>query len=270
LNPLRPDVGADSDGDGLLDSAEMLTHQTEPYLADTDYDGWSDGFEIAQGLNPLNASDNSKTADTDGDRYPNLIEVLYGTGPANATSKPPIPVYADGQQESFEPTFDAVPWDLSGGGSSWVITNAAAIDGSYSLRSTSAGTTSVRITVNTRAGTNMHFRFRADDLVNRSVQVRFSGGIVTPSISGSVWKYGSALGLQAGANQIEIVYTGRAAGKPAVGCDCMYIDAIQFFHYPDYDQDGMSNAWETENGLNDNNAADALLDTDGDGLTGMA
>jgi len=39
---------------------------------------------------------------------------------------------------------------------------------------------------------------------------------------------------------------------------------------PDNDQDGISDAWEAENGLNDNNTADAALDTDNDGLTGLA
>ena len=36
---------------------------------------------------------------------------------------------------------------------------------------------------------------------------------------------------------------------------------------PDTDGDGMSDAWETENGFNPTNAADGALDSDGDGLT---
>jgi hypothetical protein len=36
---------------------------------------------------------------------------------------------------------------------------------------------------------------------------------------------------------------------------------------PDTDQDGLPDDWETNNGLNPDNAGDALLDPDGDGLT---
>jgi len=39
--------------------------------------------------------------------------------------------------------------------------------------------------------------------------------------------------------------------------------------YKDTDHDGISDAWETAKGLNPNNAADALLDSDGDGYTNL-
>ncbi len=43
----------DSDGDGLLDGAEVYTYGTNPLNRDSDGDGLSDGFEIATGTNPL-------------------------------------------------------------------------------------------------------------------------------------------------------------------------------------------------------------------------
>ena len=47
---------ADSDGDGLKDGAEVLTHKTNPLKADSDGDGVNDGTEITNGTNPLNPS----------------------------------------------------------------------------------------------------------------------------------------------------------------------------------------------------------------------
>jgi len=44
---------SDTDGDGLLDGAEVDTHRTSPVNADTDNDGLTDGAEIAAGTNPL-------------------------------------------------------------------------------------------------------------------------------------------------------------------------------------------------------------------------
>jgi ELWxxDGT repeat protein len=43
----------DSDGDGLLDGAEVHAHGTNPLLADTDGDGYDDAIEIAGGSDPL-------------------------------------------------------------------------------------------------------------------------------------------------------------------------------------------------------------------------
>lgn len=47
-NPNNPDT----DGDGLMDGAEVNTHGTNPLLADTDGDGLTDGQEISYGTNP--------------------------------------------------------------------------------------------------------------------------------------------------------------------------------------------------------------------------
>jgi hypothetical protein len=52
-NPIQPD----SDRDGLTDGAEIHTYHTNPLLQDSDQGGVSDGEEVAQGTNPLNASD---------------------------------------------------------------------------------------------------------------------------------------------------------------------------------------------------------------------
>jgi len=46
----------DSDGDGLSDSYEHYVSKTEPQNPDSDYDGNSDGQEVANGTNPLDAT----------------------------------------------------------------------------------------------------------------------------------------------------------------------------------------------------------------------
>ena len=44
------------DGNGLTNEEEILTHHTNPNLADTDGDGYSDGIEVQNGSDPLNKS----------------------------------------------------------------------------------------------------------------------------------------------------------------------------------------------------------------------
>jgi hypothetical protein len=47
-------VEHDYDHDGLSKHDELFTHHTNPFLADTDFDGVLDKAEITNGTNPLN------------------------------------------------------------------------------------------------------------------------------------------------------------------------------------------------------------------------
>ncbi len=69
----------DTDGDGLLDSEEIVTHHTDPLVSDTDGDGLPDGSEISLGTNPF-------VADTDGDGLSDGEETRIGSNPLQRDS----------------------------------------------------------------------------------------------------------------------------------------------------------------------------------------
>ena len=69
-DPLNPDT----DGDGLLDGAELNTYETDPLKTDTDGDRLTDAEEIAKGTDPRNP-------DTDGDGLIEGDEFAHGTDP---------------------------------------------------------------------------------------------------------------------------------------------------------------------------------------------
>ena len=72
----------DSDGDGLLDTAERAA-QTQPLIPDTDADGLNDGQEIALGSNPLDR-------DSDGGGTWDGTEVIDGSDPHDPSDDLPI------------------------------------------------------------------------------------------------------------------------------------------------------------------------------------
>jgi len=74
--PLDATESLDSDNDGTGNNADT----------DDDNDGISDSDELANGLNPLNASD--AQADFDGDGFNNMIEISLGTDLQNNASTP--------------------------------------------------------------------------------------------------------------------------------------------------------------------------------------
>ena len=81
------DAGSvDTDGDGVSDSDETLTYGTDPLAADTDGDRIPDGFELANGLDPLDGSDGD--LDDDGDGCSNRVEYLAGTDLMGSLSVP--------------------------------------------------------------------------------------------------------------------------------------------------------------------------------------
>jgi YD repeat-containing protein len=82
-NPDVADSSLDKDGDGLTNLREYQLG-TKINSADSDTDGLPDGYEVANGLNPLSSTD--AHADADGDGLDNYAEYLAGTNPRNADS----------------------------------------------------------------------------------------------------------------------------------------------------------------------------------------
>ena len=73
-------------GDGLTVSEEYRNH-TNPNKWDTDGDGIPDGWEVRNGLDPLEKDDGQDDgSDPDGDGYPNLSEYRCGTDPTDSAS----------------------------------------------------------------------------------------------------------------------------------------------------------------------------------------
>jgi Concanavalin A-like lectin/glucanases superfamily/Bacterial TSP3 repeat len=81
---------ADFDNDGLGNLLEVATHVTDPFNPDSDGDGLTDGWEVANGMDPNdNGSINPKNGpngDLDGDGLSNLQEKNAGTNPNNFDS----------------------------------------------------------------------------------------------------------------------------------------------------------------------------------------
>jgi len=73
----------DTDGDGLTDGDEVHVYGTSPTLADTDGGGLDDGVEVAEGGDPLDATDDAFRFDTDGDGLSDGDEALAGTSPSD-------------------------------------------------------------------------------------------------------------------------------------------------------------------------------------------
>ncbi len=70
---------ADTDGDGLSDGSEVDTYGTDPLCIDTDGDTMIDGWEITYSFDPLDSSD--KLGDPDNDQLLNYEEFLACSNP---------------------------------------------------------------------------------------------------------------------------------------------------------------------------------------------
>jgi hypothetical protein len=86
----------DSDFDGLTDAYERLVSKTNPYNADTDGDGISDGDEILNGSNPFIATTGwMLDSDNDGlpDSYESANSTAFGLSATTAEAPPSLPTY---------------------------------------------------------------------------------------------------------------------------------------------------------------------------------
>ena len=91
----------DSDSDGLTDANEILIYDTDPYISDSDGDGYNDFEEVVSNTDPLDSTSNPEsqqyTQDTDSDGLTDSDEVnTYGTDPLVSDSD------GDGMPDGWE------------------------------------------------------------------------------------------------------------------------------------------------------------------------
>ncbi|MCX5768923.1 MAG: chitobiase/beta-hexosaminidase C-terminal domain-containing protein, partial [Candidatus Hydrogenedentes bacterium] len=103
--------GADSDGDGLSDSAETSVYHTSPYNPDSDGDGIDDGWEVLYGLDPLVAD---ADLDADDDGWTNLEEYQHGTNPRDPLSPASVFYVATDGDDILGDGSSSSPWQTIG------------------------------------------------------------------------------------------------------------------------------------------------------------
>lgn len=86
MNPLTPDIGLDSDSDGISNILEVETYGSNPLNPDTDGDTISDGDEISVYFTNPNLQDSDN--DSLPDNYEILYDVLDPNDPTDATEDP--------------------------------------------------------------------------------------------------------------------------------------------------------------------------------------
>ncbi|MEW6535628.1 MAG: right-handed parallel beta-helix repeat-containing protein [Candidatus Auribacterota bacterium] len=222
-NPL---ADADTDLDGLKDSDEINTHGTNPALPDSDYDRMPDGWELANGLNPLTSNG---ITDSDSDDLTNYEEYFLGTDPVDAndpirvdgsalssindsissTSKrliylPPGTysentinmlsgncIMGDGSDSAIIVGNGAAPLIRANGVSNVIIKNVTLKNGLQGLYNTQSSVAVINCNVINNYGSGLEFHFALDTSV-----------VINSTISGNKATFGGGIKSQSSAPQI--------------------------------------------------------------------
>ncbi len=247
----------DTDGDGLNDYDESIVWQTDPTLADSDGDDLTDFDEVTT----LNTNPNSD--DSDGDTFKDRHEIAIGTDPLNPVS---VPARITSMTESFETGVLPAGWIQSvNAEASWTVDEGDASDGTYRLGS---------LPVGGREASSIDF-IGYFPPAYIEFDARHYGYYVNPfwvyvdgeplvRVSGEEWQTYS-LWLDGGVHEIRFEFyrdSPRTRYEGRTYIDNIVMDA-------DDDADGLPTTWENQYGLNPNDASDAVLDTDSDGLINL-
>ena len=285
---------ADTDGDSLDDAAEVNTHMSDPNNRDTDGDSLSDGAEVNEHMSsPI-------LADTDTDGVDDATEVSLGTNPSDAND---IPVLFNDLWQLGMDDGGQAEFSQEVGGSAEAPGSAEELDDDYYFagtypdpigvlaadeptanfeRAVTSGNPISRLHFNLndiQASDDAEYKFTLDlngigsngepsihDLTLRlngndffTVEGIDSERIVEATVSGAV---GEAV---VGENVLEIERTGQSAGS------WIQFDTIKAqFRTDDTDRDRLPNGYEANFAfLNPNDASDAAMDEDADGLTNL-
>ncbi|HEU5136784.1 MAG TPA: hypothetical protein VFU13_16680 [Steroidobacteraceae bacterium] len=219
LNLANPTL-ADTDADGLSDSAEIVTHHTSPRRADTDGDGLGDYAEVVtHHSDPLDM-------DSDNDGYTDFDEVLYGGNPNDPAGLPqPLTTYT----QTFEGTPNLAAWTTPAGSAApWALDSLLVHGGTASFKSgtlSQSETSSVRFRGVFVAG-DLYFWTRVDSAYCCNYMRVYVDGVQRMNVSyNSTWNRYS-VDLTAGVHEIEwryenFTYSGQAT-------DAARIDDVVF------------------------------------------
>ena len=278
---LNQDMSQDSDNDGLL-NFEEYQYKTDPNKQDSDFDGIADGFEINNGMDPLDANDILLDSDNDGlpdvfenyhelnyldaadakidndnDGYSAFVEFIQNTSDNDALDKP------SGTLLDFENNdlnfFSWIKRDIG----QWVTDSSRAYNGNYSLRSgdiTSNDFSYLETIIN---ATGEPIRFQ----VHLSIEGvdKYSGldfyidGVWQAYFEGELGFILVELPLSSGKHHLMWEFYQYGEGSYA-WIDNLYIPALL-----DSDTDNIEDGWEYHHF--DNLDHDMSQDTDNDGLT---
>ncbi len=229
----------DYDRDGLSDGDEVKVYGSDPKDSDTDNDGVDDGAEVeTYGTEP-------SMSDTDGDSYNDGIEIGLGTDPLESTDQPKV---VTEQSFSFEGSVPA-EWAVTYG--DITVVERDAVDGRYVLTLDSS-MASIELNGYFVAST-LSFYLNTNEGYAR---VYTNNGSKTIE-SGNNGYY--SLPIKAGISNLKFeLYRGYGDEPPI-------LDAVKI-EPADSDGDSLPDYWENANGFDAQNALDAKLDQDGDGL----
>lgn len=283
---------------GVLKVSQAIVNAS----TDSDQDSMSDAWELVHSFNP-NFDDSQE--DPDGDGISNRNEYFTGTDPHNPSDHIPIIDFENNTFDGVVWLHDlSAPWTIdSSRSNSGTYSARSAVIGNSSVTQLETVVTTTRGDVTFYVSVDAHISDYMDFLVDGQVKASWNGNnpffiVGVPIEEGHhrlTWRYRKNGSLVEGADAVwidDIVIPLAAEDSDGDGV----LDAWERYYFgvldrdlsQDYDGDQLSDfeeyqlntnptrmdsdgdqlpdKWEIDNGLNPLQAADALLDNDGDGV----